>query len=120
MEGSKNDIYSDSKKSSLSRFFSSLPLSSHTKTTSPAPMPSLLVTKTKQWGKYDKQKLHTLVLEGKVDIEDKLYDNIDDAQERWFPDQQKRNFRRNFKDFALAFDLESALAGARRQGKTRV
>ena len=83
-------------------------------------MPSLLVTKTKQWGKYDKQKLHTLVLEGKVDIEDQSYDNIDDVQQRFFPDRQKRNFRRNFKDFASAFDLESALAGARRQGKARV
>ena len=54
-------------------------------------MPSLLVTKTKQWGKYDKQKLHTLVLEGKVDIEDQSYNNIDDVQECWFPDRQKRN-----------------------------
>ncbi len=82
-------------------------------------MPLLLVPKTKQWGKYDKQKLHTLVLEGKVDIEDQSYDNIDGIQERWFPDRQKRNFRQNFKDFASAFDLKSALAGAQRQGKTR-
>jgi hypothetical protein len=72
-------------------------------------MPSLLVTKTKQWGKYDKQKLHTLVLEGKVDIEDQSYDNIDDVQERFFPDRQKRNFRQNFKDFASAFDLNQLL-----------
>jgi hypothetical protein len=83
-------------------------------------MPSLMVTNTKQWGKYDKQKLHTLVVKGKVNIEDLSYNNIDDVQERWFPDQQQRNFRQNFKDFALAFDLGSALAGARRQGKTRI
>jgi hypothetical protein len=30
-----------------------------------------------------------------------------------------RNFRRNFKDFSSAFDLEEGLAGAR-QGMTRV
>jgi len=89
-------------------------------------MPSLVeVPKTKQWGKYDRQRLHTLVIEGKVDIEDLTYENIDNVHQRWFPERQQRNFRRNFKDFASAFDLEAALAGARRQdeadlGKTRV
>ena len=88
-------------------------------------MPSLVeVPKTKQWGKYDRQRLHTLVIEGKVDIEDLTYENIDNVHQRWFPERQQRNFRRNFKDFASAFDLETALAGARRQeaeqGKTRI
>ena len=87
-------------------------------------MPTLLeVPKPKQWGRLDRERLHTLVVEGKVDLEDLSYENIDNVHSRWFPERQQRNFRRNFKDFATAFDLEAALAGARREaeiGKTLV
>ena len=88
-------------------------------------MPTLAeVPRTKQWGKYDRQRLHSLVIEGKVNIEDVTYENIDRVHAQYFPERQQRNFRRNFKDFAAAFDLETALAGARReeaeQGETRV
>ena len=79
----------------------------------------------KQWGKVDKTSLHQLVVNGNVDIEDLSFENIDAVQARYFPHRQQRNFRRNFKDFAAAFDLEQALSGARRQaagqeGKLRV
>jgi len=88
-------------------------------------MPTLLeVPKAKQWGKYDRHRLHLLIIEGKVDIEDYSFENIDRVHAKYFPERQQRNFRRNFKDFAAAFDLETALAGARReeveQGETRV
>ena len=88
-------------------------------------MPSLAgIPKTKQWGKYDRQKLRTLIIEGKVDIEDLSFDNIDSVHARWFSERQQRNFRRNFRDYAASFDLETALSGARReeaeQGKISV
>jgi hypothetical protein len=86
-------------------------------------MPTLVKT-TKQWGKVDKSALHQLIVDGDVDIEDLSFENIDAVHARYFPHRQQRNFRRNFKDFASAFDLERALSGARRQaaeqGKLRV
>ena len=44
------------------------------------------VSKTKQWDKYDRQKLQALAVEGKVNIEDLAYENIDSVHERWFPE----------------------------------
>jgi len=75
----------------------------------------MLVKTTKQWGKVDESALHQLIVDGNVDIEDLSFKNTDAVQARYFPHWQKRNFRRNFKDFASAFDLERALSGARRQ-----
>jgi len=81
-------------------------------------------TSIKQWGKVDKAALYQLIVDGDVDIEDLSSENIDAVNARYFPHRQKRNFRRNFKDFASAFDLDQALSGARRQaakkGKLRV
>jgi len=77
-------------------------------------MPTL-VKSTKQWGKVDKSALHQLIVNGDVDIEDLSFENIDAVHARYFPRRQQRNFRRNFKDFASAFDLKRALSGARRQ-----
>ena len=78
-------------------------------------MPSSIPQKTKQWGKVDKAALHKLIVDGEVNIEDLSFENISDVHERFFPHRQLRNFRRNFRDFASSFDLERALAGARRQ-----
>jgi hypothetical protein len=77
-------------------------------------MPTL-TKMTKQWGKVDKAALHQLIVDGDADIEDLSFENIDAVHARYFPHRQQCNFRRNFKDFASAFDLEQALAGARRQ-----
>jgi hypothetical protein len=74
---------------------------------------------TKHWGKVDRAALHDLVLDGSVDITNHTYANIDAVQAEYFPHRTVRNFRRNFKDFSGAFDLEEGLAGARR-GMTRV
>ena len=74
---------------------------------------------TKHWGKVDRAALHDLVRDGSVDIEDLSYANIDAVQAQYFPHRTVRNFRRNFKDFSSAFDLEEILSGARR-GMMRV
>ena len=92
------------------------------KSPTPSPMPSQTPPK-KNWGKVDKAALLQLIVDGKVDIEDHSHENIDAVHERWFSTHLKRNFRRNFKDYAASFDLKRALAGARRQearGKIRV
>ena len=77
-------------------------------------MPSLRTATTKHWGKVDRAVLHELVREGFVDIKDLSYENIDAVQAEYFPHRTVRNFRRNFKDFSSAFDLEEGLIGARR------
>ena len=64
--------------------------------------------KVKPWGKVDRAALHKLVVDGVFDIEDTLFENIDNVR------GELRNFRRNFANFSQAFDLEAALAGARR------
>jgi len=76
-------------------------------------MPSLQTATTKHWGKVDRAALHKLVHEGFVNIEDLSYENIDAVQAEYFPHRTVRNFRRNFKDFSSAFDLEEGLIGAR-------
>ena len=76
-------------------------------------MPSLRTATTKHWGKVDRAALHELVRKGFVDIEDLSYENIDAVQAEYFPHRTVRNFRRNFKDFSSAFDLEEGLIGAR-------
>ncbi len=85
-------------------------------------MPTFTKT-TKQWGKVNKSYLHQLIVDGKVDIEDLSFENIDDVNALYFPHRQRRNFRCNFKDFASSFDLDQELSGARLQaakGKLRV
>ena len=78
-------------------------------------MPSLrTATTTKHWGKVDRVAPHDLFTDGFVDIEDLLYQNIDAVQAQYFPHWTVRNFRRNFKDFSCALDLEEGLIGARR------
>jgi hypothetical protein len=68
---------------------------------------------TKQWGKADKAFLHQLIAKGKVNIKDLPMKNIDSIQKKHFSHCTQCNFRRNFKDFAAAFNLKLGLAGAR-------
>ncbi len=82
------------------------------KSPTPAPMPSQTPPK-RNWRKVDKGALLQLIVDGKVDIEDHSHKNIDSVHERWFSTHLKRNFWRNFKDYATSFDLKRALAGAR-------
>jgi hypothetical protein len=67
----------------------------------------------KYWGKVDKAALSKLILEGLVDITDTSLPNIDAIQEEYFPHRKRKNFHRNFRDFAAAWDLEETLKGAR-------
>ncbi len=69
--------------------------------------------KSASWGKQDKVSLHALIIEGKVNIEDTSFVNIDSVQARYFPHRTMCNFRRNFKDFSSAFNLDTELDGAR-------
>ncbi len=64
---------------------------------------------TKHWGKVDRVALHNLVHDGSGDIEDLSYAIIDAVQAQYFPHRTVRNFRRNFKDFSGAFDLEEGV-----------
>lgn len=68
---------------------------------------------TKYWGRVDKAALAELVLEGHVDITNTSIPNIDAIQEQYFPHRVRKNFHRNFRDFAAAWDLEEELKGAR-------
>ncbi len=76
-------------------------------------MPQATQSQSASWGKQDKASLHALIIQGKVDIEDTSFRNIDSIQARYFPHRTVRNFRRNFKDFSLAFNLDKELDGAR-------
>ena len=68
---------------------------------------------SKSWGKVDKAALSKLILEGLVDITVTSLPNIDAIQEEYFPHRKRKNFHRNFRDFAAAWDLEETLKGAR-------
>ena len=71
-------------------------------------MPSLRTAMTtKHRGKVDRVALHDLSLTASSTS------NIDAAQAQYFLHRTVRNFRRNFKDFSGAFDLEEGLFGAR-------
>jgi hypothetical protein len=76
-------------------------------------MPSLSNLTTKQWGKADKAFLHQLIVNGNAHIKDLSTENIYSIQAWYFTHCTQRNFRRNFKDFAAAFNLKLGLAGAR-------
>ena len=77
-------------------------------------MPPKATTKTKKWGQSDKDNLTDLIQAGLVDIEDLSLDNIDTVRQDHFRHRSVKNFRRNFKDFSAAFNLEAENSGARR------
>jgi hypothetical protein len=69
----------------------------------------------KKWGKVDRIALTDLIKEGEVDITNLTTAYIDKVNSDFFPHRDKRNFRRNYRDFAAAWDLEAEYSGARRQ-----
>ncbi len=69
---------------------------------------------TKKWGKADKATLSRLIEDGDVDINDTSTTNIDRVGAAHFSHREK-NFRRNFRDFAASFSVESEYSGARRR-----
>jgi hypothetical protein len=77
---------------------------------------------TKNWGQADKDLLNDLINRQQIDITDTSLDNIERVRAAHFRHRDKRNFRRNFRDFAAAWDLEIEYSGARRResgGKMR-
>ena len=78
-------------------------------------VPAVVVPKPKYWGKVDRAALHDLIKDGSVDITKLNSKYIDTVQAQYFGHRDKKNFRRNFRDFAAANALESEYSGARRR-----
>ena len=77
---------------------------------------------TKNWGQADKDHLNNLINRQLVDITNTTYQNIEQVRLAHFRHRDPKNFRRNFRDFAAAWDLEIEYSGARRResgGKMR-
>ncbi len=79
-------------------------------------MPPKAATKTKKWGQADKDLLVDLTNRQLIDITDTSYPNIDQVRDLHFRHRDKRNFRRNFRDYSAAWDLKIEYSGARRNG----
>jgi hypothetical protein len=71
---------------------------------------------TKKWGKVDRAALAKLVHNGDVDINNLSTNYIDAVGKEHFCHCNKKNFSRNFRDFAATFNLEAKYVGARRRG----
>ena len=85
-------------------------------------MPPKATTKTKNWGQADKDLLADLVNRQLIDITDTTPQNIEQVRDLHFRHRDKKNFRRNFRDYSAAWDLEIEYSGARRnegEGKMR-
>ena len=81
-------------------------------------MPNMQIP-TKKWGNVDRAALAKLVHNGDMDINDLSTAHIDAVQKEYFCHPDKKNFHRNYRDFAATFDLEAEYSRARRRaGKT--
>ena len=76
-------------------------------------------TKTKQWGKLDREKLATLIRDKDADIEDTSIPYIDEVRDQHFLHRERRNFIRNYREFAAAWDTEVALNGERKKAASK-
>ena len=79
-------------------------------------MPPKETTKTKKWRKADRDLLADLTNKQLTDITDTSPQNIDQVRDLHFQHRDKKNFRRNFRDYSAAWDLEIEYSGARRNG----
>ena len=71
---------------------------------------------TKNWGQAGKDLLANLTNRQLIDITDTSYQNIEQVRDLHFWHCDKKNFRRNFRDYSAAWDLEIEYSGARRNG----
>ena len=69
----------------------------------------------KKWGKVDKAALQDLIDDGTVDVNDLSSRTIDAIHDEYFRHREKKNFRRNFRNFIAANALETESSGARRR-----
>ena len=79
-------------------------------------MPPKATTKTKKWGQADRDLLADLTNRQLIDITDTSLQNIEQVRDLHFRHRDKKNFRRNFRDYSAAWDLEIEYSGARRNG----
>ncbi len=70
-------------------------------------MPPKAATKTKKWGRANKDCLYDLIQAGLVDSDDLSLNNINAVRHEHFCHRPVKNFCQNYKDFAAAFDLET-------------
>ncbi len=74
-------------------------------------MPPKAATKTKKWGRANKDCLYDLIQAGLVDIEDLSLDNIDAVHQEHFHHRAVKNFCQNYKDLFAAFNLKAKYSG---------
>ena len=85
--------------------------SSHT-----VPMPPKATKAIKSWGQSDRDLLTNLTNRQLIDITDTTHQNIKQIRDLHFQHRDKKNFRRNFRDYSAAWDLEIENSSARRNG----
>ena len=69
---------------------------------------------TKKWGQADRDLLAKLIHRQQINITDTSLNNIEQVRIAHFRHPDPKNFRRNFRDYLAAFDLEVEYSGARR------
>ena len=79
-------------------------------------MPPKEAKSTKNWGQADRDLLADLTNRQLIDITDTTYQNIEQVRYLRFRHRDKKNFRKNFRNYSAAWDLEIEYSGARRNG----
>jgi len=69
----------------------------------------------KYWSKVDKAALASLVEDGDINISDTSLEYTASVHSDYFSHHDLRNFRRNYRTFSAACDLEAEYAGARQR-----
>jgi outer membrane cobalamin receptor len=77
-------------------------------------------TRTEKWGQANRDLLEDLTNRQLIDITDTTYQNIEQVRDLHFRHRDKKNFRKNFRNYSAAWDLEIEYSGARcNRGKMR-
>jgi outer membrane cobalamin receptor len=77
---------------------------------------------SKKWGQADRDLLVGLTNRQLIDITDTSQQDIEQVRDLHFRHRDKKNFRKNFRNYSAAWDLEIEYSGARRtegEGKMR-
>jgi hypothetical protein len=79
-------------------------------------MPPKEAKTTKNWGQADRDLLADLTNRQLIDITDTTYQNIKQVRDLHFRHRDKKNFRKNFRNYSAAWDLEIKYSVARSNG----
>jgi hypothetical protein len=71
------------------------------------------------WGKAGRAALAELIRVGDVDIDNISIPYIDSVQAKYFGHLKRRNFHRNYREYAAAWDTEVALNGERKKATSK-